>query len=657
MTLAALAQKQQGIVRTIERPGQKSVGINGVTIKINEYPNAIVSGKGGKFSFNLQGKKQGDRCQVTRVEKKGYTLIDKMPTFAYSFSTPAEIVMVSNKQLQQDEKRIRENAEKKAAATYERRLAELERQLQEKTISEESYRKQLQQVFDGHESFLKMIDEMARRYAMTDYKGISEINRQIQECIENAELERADSLINSKGDLNQRKQELEEKRDVKQKIDSLSLALQEEINFGINELANDFFSKHLICASRYDNDSAAYYLIERVKLDTTNVEWLTFAAGFIKTYLADYPRAIAYYENALEQSLVQFDEKSEWQGRVLNDIGITYLEQGQIRTAVDYLSRSLTIFEALDGYDQRKSTCYLNLGVCFNDLGEYDKALDFLFKSAAIEKLAKGNNHESLSKIYINIGNTYAFKNDFKSALVFFQDAIEMLDQSQKTFLLAKLYNNLGLIYDIQNNYDMALDYHIKALEIRKELLPELHPDIARSFNNIGNIYGELKEYEKAIEYYNKALRIEELLCAGSPELANTLYNIATIFYYKKNNDDALAYHLRALEIRVNAFGESHKDVASSYNGIGLVYDAMGDYENALVAYQKAHNFWAAFQGKANNMIAMVLNNMGNVYYHMRDYSQSLKYYNDALALYDSDNPEVQTTINNIEKTKKAMKQ
>ena len=48
LTVGAVAQKQSGIVRTIERPNQKSVGINGVTINIIEHPNAIVSGKGGK---------------------------------------------------------------------------------------------------------------------------------------------------------------------------------------------------------------------------------------------------------------------------------------------------------------------------------------------------------------------------------------------------------------------------------------------------------------------------------------------------------------------------------------------------------------------------------------------------------------------------------
>ena len=337
MTLAALAQKQQGIVRTIERPGQKSVGINGVTIKINEYPNAIVSGKGGKFSFTIQGKRQGDRCLVTRVEKKGYTLIDKMPSFAYSISTPVEIVMVSNKQLQQDEKRIRDKATEKAEANYNKRIAELERQLQEKTISEEKYREQLQHVFDGYENYIKMIDDMARRYAMTDYKGISDINRQIQECIENAELERADSLINSKGDINRRKKELEDKRDIKQKIDSLQLVLEKEIDFSTNELANDFYSKHLICASRYNNDSAAYYLEERANLDTTNMKWQNEAGNYIRDYTTDYNKSLFYFNRLLRLSVLK--GISYRIAQAYNNIGQVFFIEGDFERAIEYTKK------------------------------------------------------------------------------------------------------------------------------------------------------------------------------------------------------------------------------------------------------------------------------------------------------------------------------
>ncbi|MBQ9554731.1 MAG: hypothetical protein IJV05_00745 [Muribaculaceae bacterium] len=67
--LCAAAQ-QHGVVRSLERPGHASVGIQGVTINVLEYPNAIVSKKDGKFTFSIEGKRQGDSYTVSRVQKK-----------------------------------------------------------------------------------------------------------------------------------------------------------------------------------------------------------------------------------------------------------------------------------------------------------------------------------------------------------------------------------------------------------------------------------------------------------------------------------------------------------------------------------------------------------------------------------------------------------
>ena len=87
-TICAMAQ-QQGIVRTLERPGKSSEALAGVTINVLEYPNAIVSKKDGKFSFSISGKRQGDSFTISRVQKKGYTLVDKQlkgRSYAYSSS-------------------------------------------------------------------------------------------------------------------------------------------------------------------------------------------------------------------------------------------------------------------------------------------------------------------------------------------------------------------------------------------------------------------------------------------------------------------------------------------------------------------------------------------------------------------------------------------
>ena len=47
------------------------------------------------------------------------------------------------------------------------------------------------------------------------------------------------------------------------------------------------------------NDTAAYYLELRASLDTNNLEWSKLASRFIHDYLADYDRALTYYQQML----------------------------------------------------------------------------------------------------------------------------------------------------------------------------------------------------------------------------------------------------------------------------------------------------------------------------------------------------------------------
>ena len=234
--LSAAAQ-QQGVVRTLERPGKPSVGIEGVSLDILEYPNVIVSKKGGKFSFALKGKRQGDSFTISRVQKKGYTLLDKQlkgRRFAYSSTVPIEIVMVADQQLVIDKKRIEDKAYDKAKKDFNQKISSLEKQLKEKTISEQEYRAKYEELDANYNNYIKLIDQMAERYATTDYKGMDEVSRKVQEAIENADLKQADMLINSKGDFNKREQELRNKLELKKKSEQLSQQLEEDINIELN---------------------------------------------------------------------------------------------------------------------------------------------------------------------------------------------------------------------------------------------------------------------------------------------------------------------------------------------------------------------------------------------------------------------------------------
>ena len=200
MSVPMLAQTQQGIVKTIGRPNKPGVPLANVTIRMRGMFNVVVSSQDGTFSLLMTGKKDGDAIVLQSVQKTGYELKDRELTgrsLVFSSQVPIEILMVDQRQLAADKQRIEENAYRVAERNYQKKLKVLDDQRKNSEMTAEAYRHELQQLQEKYEKYLSLIGDMADRYARTDYDQLDSIDREINICIENGELDKADSLIHT----------------------------------------------------------------------------------------------------------------------------------------------------------------------------------------------------------------------------------------------------------------------------------------------------------------------------------------------------------------------------------------------------------------------------------------------------------------------------
>ena len=198
--LAAEAQQVQGYVKTIGRPGKPGAPVPNTTIRWKGTVNSTVSGKDGRFTSTMPGKKDGDAIVLQSVNKQGYELQDKGiigRPLVFSTTVPIVITMVSTAQLQADKQRIEQNAYQIAERNYKKKISQLNKEVEEKKITAEEYHQQLVDLQNKYEAYQSLIGDMADRYARTDYDQLDSVDYQINLCIENGELERADSLIHT----------------------------------------------------------------------------------------------------------------------------------------------------------------------------------------------------------------------------------------------------------------------------------------------------------------------------------------------------------------------------------------------------------------------------------------------------------------------------
>lgn len=604
LLISAFAQTQQGYVKTLGRPDKKGVALSGVTVRVKGGHNAVQSQQDGTFSMLLTGKKNGDGYQLQQVQKTGYELNEKGVIgrqYAFSDKVPLTIVMVSTAQLQADKQRIENNAYQVAEKNYKTKLALLEQQRESNAITAEQYRQQLQDLQDKFEKYQSLIDDLSDHYAHVDYDNLDEQEREINQCIENGDLERADSLIHvlfDPVDVLKRNMEalskIEEQMAQAQALQAQAYADMAAVLKQQEKDAEHLYQLYTIALARYDNEKALFYIETRAELDTTNVDWQNEAGMFITDYMSDCDKALAIYQRALNSAL------------------------------------------AAEGKEIDVATCHNNIGMAYCTKGEYQKALESLTLAAEIYISQTGEQHPNVALAYNNIANAYQGLGDTEKALMYLEKSLQIRKDifGEDNLELAVNYNNIGFIFSAQGNWERAMEYLSKALEIRRRALGEQHQDLAFTYSNLGNVYiyqGKMKEgqenFQKALEIFNRVFGMEH------PYVSLVLNNIGYIYQQKGDYDSALQYYIQSADILKRLFGELNAELGQRYNNVGEIYRAKGDYIQALSYYQQADSILEKALPPSHPTIGILHNNLGIVNYLMKNYDVAEKHYSKAMEI------------------------
>ena len=233
-----------------------------------------------------------------------------------------------------------------------------------------------------------------------------------------------------------------------------------------------------------------------------------------------------------------------------------------------------------------------------------------------------------------------------------------LLNQTTDDIEKALSYHHIGWAKDDKGEYEESLIFYEKALQIRQQLLPSNHPDLAKSFNHIGIVSDNMGQYAKALSSYKKALQIQQQsLPSNHPAVAASYNNIGILYKNMSAYSKALLSYEKTLEILQQSLPSNHPNVAACYNNIGVVYDNIGQYSKALLYYNKDLEITQQLLPPNHPDLASSYNNIGHVYEDMGDYEKSWSFYDRAVIIgqqkLPSNHPELKKWINNRDRVKK----
>lgn len=316
-----------------------------------------------------------------------------------------------------------------------------------------------------------------------------------------------------------------------------------------------------------------------------------------------------------------------------NLIGKMLMDKGKVNEAVKFFNRSL---DNLNGYENFVKEAYKtynisedlfdtpfnNLSWAYNELGEYEKSLEYIEQSL---------------RILPNEENEYVNKGNALYALGRYEDALQSFDKAiSKNTKCDYAYFGKGLVYLDNEKYDKALiefnnclkyapnDLDAKLYKVlchlysgdKSTALEYINKLIDEEKNNsdVYEVKGIVLEYtsgyEEVIEYY-------EEVCNKFPENYLMRIKLGELYYNLGNYNKSLEHYLKLLDgypgdLRLYA------DVAYNYSALNELDKAV-EYCNSALSIDKSSSF--------------IYNVMGNIYGEQTLYVESVEYFEKAIEL------------------------
>jgi len=126
-----------------------------------------------------------------------------------------------------------------------------------------------------------------------------------------------------------------------------------------------------------------------------------------------------------------------------------------------------------------------------------------------------------------------------------------------------------------------------KALDLRRKLLGEEHPDTGESYANLAHILYAQGKYAEAGVFCQKSLDLcRKLLGEEHPHTAGSYHNLAVYLSAQRKYPEAGVLSQKALDLYRKLLGEEHRHTATSYGNLALDLNAQGKYAEAGVLLQ-----------------------------------------------------------------------
>jgi len=318
----------------------------------------------------------------------------------------------------------------------------------------------------------------------------------------------------------------------------LSISPQETINYAIT--ARDL-------AQKADFKSGLAYAYK-------NIGIAYFTLGNYVGSLENYNHSLAVFDSLKDKSGV---------ANILSNEGAVYFNQGDDEKALELYLKALQVSEAISD-TLRMLTALQNIGaVYYHKPSTRDQALGYYLRALPMSESLKNN--DAIGTITVNIGELYLLKENYDSALVYFQKSMAAYKGSEN---IPYTLNDIGKVYQKRKDFQTAIKYHQEAFDISEKLNSKV--DMGQSLLGLGDTYMGQGDVEEAIDYYNRSETILKEISSANYDLESAYKGLAAAYSSKSDFKNAFKYETLFTGVKDSLY---NLDIAKKLSSLQFNFD------------------------------------------------------------------------------------
>jgi len=263
--------------------------------------------------------------------------------------------------------------------------------------------------------------------------------------------------------------------------------------------------------------------------------------GMVWRAKGNYDKAIAYLGQALAINLKALGEGHPNVARNHNNLGLAWRSKGFYNKAIVYYELALSSNLKNWGKNHPKTArSFNNLGVAWHFQGDDTKSIDYFKLALSINLKILGEDHASVTLHRSNLGKIQYYKGNYNAAIEYYESALrsslKILGKNHPD--VAREYNKLGEVWVAKGNYEQAIDYYEMALANNLGNFGKNHPIVAQNHHNLGIAWFYKEAHlEKVMVYFEQALNTRrKILGEEHPDTQSTIKWIADVENQLKNS-------------------------------------------------------------------------------------------------------------------------